>query len=282
MTAQISEVLIYNGKKLKLHCTPIIPDNHPLIRHNTSQEESISSLCWRGYVGTWEIANRRLYLNSVDGKYIVTTPVFADWYCGTLVIPESDPGEYFHGGWGRSYAKNKLVTIVNGELTQVQYQNKKHPDHIDDWPKQRLNQVIGAIAEASEKLYLLADNNNKNRRMIAFTFEQKTTFESMAGKLFIAMQSCRQPWPISMTPAQPNTVGGNKYHVLAMSIPTLFAVELDQMIHFDHFCGVDDDKSIMDNIVSSWFCSEAKKPKAPNKTQYNKPPVDLFDEDFPF
>ncbi|HDY7459589.1 TPA: hypothetical protein RQJ47_002560 [Vibrio vulnificus] len=284
MTAQVSEVLIYNGEKVRLHSAPTIPEQHPHIQLDTKQPEFISTACWRGYVGTWEITNRKLYLTSVDGKYIVTAPVFADWYCGTLVIPESEPGEYFHGGWGHDYAKNKLITIVNGEVTNVQYQNKMAPGYIDNWAKQRLNQVVGVLAETADKLYLLPDNNDINRRLIAFTFEQKAIFESMAGKLFITLQACRQRWPISVTLAQPNKIGGNKFHNIAISIPTLLAVELEQLFSFNYHYNSDNTENIIDNIENVWLFSAIEKPKpeAQSTMKYDKPPLDFDDNDIPF
>ncbi|MCE7565369.1 hypothetical protein LZS85_04555 [Aliivibrio fischeri] len=277
MTAQISEILIYNGEKVRLHSAPNIPEQHPHIRLDTSQPEFISTACWRGYVGTWKITNRKLYLNTIKGKYIVTNPVLADWYCGTLVIPESEPGEYFHGGWGYVYAKNKLITIVNGEVTNIRYQDKKATGYIDDWAKQRLNQTFGAIAEAAQELYLLPDDNDKENRLIVFTFDQKTVLETMTGKLVLAVQDSKQFLPISACLAQPCKVGGNHSHNLSVRIPALWAVDLEQTFSFHHRYNSDD--NIIENIDVTWFFSKKEKPKMSNAQ--DEPLMD-FDDDISF
>lgn len=75
---------------------PSLPKSHPRIT-KTSQEEIDAfdkrfigtSRCWRGYVGTWEITNGKLYLVRLRGRYRLRGhgPLFADWFTGELCSP---------------------------------------------------------------------------------------------------------------------------------------------------------------------------------------------------
>jgi hypothetical protein len=60
MTAQVGETLLINGEEHEMFNEPLrllfalMGTQPPFIANSTA--------CWRGYVGTWEIRNERLYL----------------------------------------------------------------------------------------------------------------------------------------------------------------------------------------------------------------------------
>ncbi|PSW66250.1 hypothetical protein C0W88_07660 [Photobacterium leiognathi subsp. mandapamensis] len=280
MTAQTPEILIYHGEEITLHSIPEIPSNHPLIRHNENQPEFLSTGCWRGYIGTWELKNRKLYLKSINGKYSIRMPIFADWYSGVLTIPESEPGDYFHGGWGRMYAKNQLITIVNGEITTIHYQNKNALGYIDSDVKKTLNKVIGTIIDSSNGCYLKSDEqqHSQNEQLI-FTFDSKVILEAMAGKIFINLQSYKLTFPIATCLAKPNTVDGHKLHLLVITIPELWAMELKQIFIISHYRN---NEIKTEYLNGNWHFSAKEEPKANLSSMlYNEPPMD-FDDDIPF
>ncbi|UZJ65249.1 hypothetical protein OKW96_03110 [Sphingobacterium sp. KU25419] len=67
MTAQSSEVFIYQGRTYSDAYTE--PLSKYLYDNNLSKEfVGISSACWRGYTGTWEIINGKLYLTNFAGS----------------------------------------------------------------------------------------------------------------------------------------------------------------------------------------------------------------------
>ena len=122
MTAQIHEIVIYEGEQMALASDPGIPEDHPKIvldtEFNQDSTEGLtmvinpapgvaattvagqtkdpkypsilnSTACWRQYIGTWEIKDGKLYLVDIIGKYkkIGDEPIFADWFTGRLKIP---------------------------------------------------------------------------------------------------------------------------------------------------------------------------------------------------
>ena len=77
MTAQIPETLILDGEAVAMTCCPGIPEDHPRIvaRHGRGREHSgpeeafiVTTACWRGYRGTWEITDGGLYLVGLVGR----------------------------------------------------------------------------------------------------------------------------------------------------------------------------------------------------------------------
>ena len=99
MTIQAGDVLSYNGKKTTITAEPLKP--YLETRNDVSFIFKSTALV-RGYIGIWEIKNKKLYLVSlvgfiknnekVDLKYLFpnTTEVFAVWFSGDIRIPDED------------------------------------------------------------------------------------------------------------------------------------------------------------------------------------------------
>lgn len=103
---------------------PTIPSDHPLILDASSEDQagdegdriSNSTACWRGYRGTWEINEGRLYLRSLEGRYRVTShePILAEWYSGLLRVPQGKLLEYVHFEFGSVYETELFLDIEDG------------------------------------------------------------------------------------------------------------------------------------------------------------------------
>ena len=130
MTAQIAEVLIYEGESLSMCSNPL---EEYFSRGGIRPEfRSTSTALWRGYVGTWEVVDGRLYLIKLDGELEddrgvdlslvfpeFPTRVFAHWYSGKIRIPQGKRIEYVHMGYGSTYEKDILVDIENGVVVKI-------------------------------------------------------------------------------------------------------------------------------------------------------------------
>lgn len=127
MTAQIPEQLILDGERMAMTFCPSLPDAHPRIvdvttqRTATSRENSAlvnSTACWRRYIGTWEIRERRLYLTHLVGRYeLLPGPsLLADWFTGVLRIPRGDVLRYVHMGFGSVFEKELHIDIDAGRV----------------------------------------------------------------------------------------------------------------------------------------------------------------------
>lgn len=125
MTAQIGEKLQYQGRQVRMCSEPLadyfaLAESWPDFAYN-------STALWRGYVGTWEIRDDRLYLIALlgllsDGSETTLATIFPDfpdrvfahWYSGTLRIPEGKQLKYVHMGYGSTYERDFFIDIDKG------------------------------------------------------------------------------------------------------------------------------------------------------------------------
>ena len=122
MTAQLHENIIYKGRDLSMTTCPKVPLDHPNVIElkdeelfTSGQPRVVSSSCWRGYLGSWEIKAGRLYLIKLerDLKLDGLDPLFADWVSEELNIFVEYAFEGLRVGPGPGN-KNKRVRINNG------------------------------------------------------------------------------------------------------------------------------------------------------------------------
>ena len=128
MTAQFSELLMLEGKQQAL-CS------YPLASYFALGGESVafrasSTALSRGYIGTWEILDQRLYLIRLQGWLQDESPVsletvfpgypqrvFAHWFSGTLRLPQGQLLHYVDGGFGSCYEQDLLIDVTRGVVT---------------------------------------------------------------------------------------------------------------------------------------------------------------------
>lgn len=130
MTAQVPDSLWYEGTKYPL-CDLPLRDYFDL--GGTRPEFSApSSALWRGYVGTWEIRDDRLYLikltghlKSGDSVTLATLfpdfpeRVFAHWSSRTLRVPQGGLVKYVHAGFASVYERDLFLEIDEGILRRT-------------------------------------------------------------------------------------------------------------------------------------------------------------------
>ena len=98
MTAQFTEQILLHGHKRTLCTDPL--ESFFKISGTRPKFQVTCTALWRGYVGTWEILNERLYLIDLDavlqtGQIANIATIFpgfperafAPWYSGKLRIP---------------------------------------------------------------------------------------------------------------------------------------------------------------------------------------------------
>lgn len=125
MTAQVPEALIYEGNKLSM-CSEPLGDYFALAGLRPPFEWTSSAL-WRGYVGTWEVHQDRLYLVGINGTLAsggaatlatifpdFPERVFAHWYSGTIRAPEGKLLEYVHMAYASLYERDRYFEIEKG------------------------------------------------------------------------------------------------------------------------------------------------------------------------
>lgn len=120
MTIQAGDILSHNGKKTTIATEPLKP--YLETRSDVSFIFKSTALV-RGYIGTWKIKNKKLYLvaligfiennEKVDFKYLFPnkTEVFADWFSGDIRIPEGDLLQKINIGYASVFARDRLLNF---------------------------------------------------------------------------------------------------------------------------------------------------------------------------
>ena len=142
MTAQIGETLRYEGQELVM-CDQPLSTYFARINSYPEFEPSCTAL-WRGYVGTWEILARRLYLIGLvatmkDGSLANLATlfpdyperVFAHWYSGEIRVPRGKLLKYVHMGYGSTYEEDLLIAIEKGVVVSTNIRRNGTSDRPD-------------------------------------------------------------------------------------------------------------------------------------------------------
>ena len=121
MTTQVKERIIIDGEKYPLLNALSLPEDDSIIQHKKGLIEK-SSNCWRGYVGTWEIRDDKLYLIEFNsGMYddLTNLPILADWITG---IGKVATGEVkASSDWDmESYETEMHLTFENGLVVKTE------------------------------------------------------------------------------------------------------------------------------------------------------------------
>ncbi|MGC8494817.1 MAG: hypothetical protein ACP5SH_24095 [Syntrophobacteraceae bacterium] len=94
--------------------------------------QSNCTALWRGYIGTWEILDGRLYLIELhgtleDGSEAELSSIFPDfpdrvfahWFSGTIRAPLGKLIQYVHMGYASIHERDLLIEVARGVVTGV-------------------------------------------------------------------------------------------------------------------------------------------------------------------
>ena len=125
MTIQAGDILSYNGEKTTIATEPLKPY---LETRSAVSFIFKSTALVRGYIGTWKIKHKKLYLVTLVGfiennekvnlKYLFPnkTEVFADWFSGDIRIPEGDLLQNINIGYASVFARDRVLNFNKGQL----------------------------------------------------------------------------------------------------------------------------------------------------------------------
>src|ERR1700704_6395104 len=139
MAAQLPDTIIINKEKMGLYSNPL---EQFWIRLN-KRRPSFCPLdsCQRGYVATWEIKDKQLFLKEIDGNFVKKSLLFgkrivrysmkmlfsksasrkvkASWYSGKLRIPQGNMTAYDHQDYNSRFEKEMIVTVDRGNVIKM-------------------------------------------------------------------------------------------------------------------------------------------------------------------
>ena len=85
MTIQVPETLLVSGQKINMHTCPLT-NYFQLTERFFEFQAPRSTMLYRGYVGTWELIDQRLYLKNIIsfGNPVTLQDIFKN--CGEMVL----------------------------------------------------------------------------------------------------------------------------------------------------------------------------------------------------
>lgn len=142
MTTQFPESIILDGQHHDLHGDPL--GQFFFLSGKTPDIDINCTGLWRGYVGTWEVVDERLYLvdlqgSMLDGSKLTLGTIFSDypnrvfahWYSGELHIPQGRLIERVRAGFGGVYER-EIVLVARRGIVSSRRTVINRPDHIHD------------------------------------------------------------------------------------------------------------------------------------------------------
>jgi len=139
-TAQTGERLLYKGATNRLCTLPLEPylKKHNLRLYEVAppKEFMMSTGCWRGYIGTWQIKDGFLWLVSVQHldrtpvplSRVFTNqvpPIKATWYSGTLHVTQGKMLRYIHARFDSKFERDLYIEIVDGKVKSEKVRENK-------------------------------------------------------------------------------------------------------------------------------------------------------------
>ncbi len=146
MTVQAVEIIIYKGQRLSMYQQPL---SLWLNKNSLIKFDTYSTAHWRGYEGTWEIRDNKLFLIDIkSSNYTINQLfdnveiVFADWFSGDITIGSgSEKFDEF-----ATYHDNLLsLTIVKGVITEKQIVFNINEEQIFSFGKYKNIPVLDVI-----------------------------------------------------------------------------------------------------------------------------------------
>lgn len=139
MTAQVPDILRFNGEGLLMTREPL----KGWLSQQCQQPQPIllsprGTSCYRGYVATWQVRGRDLYLVVIDATFDDGSPanleklfpsqhtpegVHEEWLSGHLRCNRGKLLQYVHMGYESRYSDTVLFQVMHGRVLQVQYLN---------------------------------------------------------------------------------------------------------------------------------------------------------------
>lgn len=125
MTAQSSEILLFNNEEVRMATEPL---RSYLETRKDVKFVRPTTACWRGYYGKWDIRENKLFLISLEAylerskavgmDYLFPgyETVFAEWFSGEIRIPQGEILENVHMGYSSTYEKDLFLEFESGVL----------------------------------------------------------------------------------------------------------------------------------------------------------------------
>ena len=122
MTAQITDFIECEGRRMRLRSDITLPRKHARIRKVENQVPqgylTGSTACWRLYVAWWRIRDDALFLAGFTGRYALAEgePLLAEWFSGEIRLSPLEAETYAHTRYVTRIEREILLQVENGRV----------------------------------------------------------------------------------------------------------------------------------------------------------------------
>ena len=139
MAAQLPDTIIIEKEKMGLYSNPL--EQYWIRQEKKRPTFCILDTCKRGYVATWEIKDKQLFLKEIDGNFLKQTWLFgkrvvrysmkmlfsksgsrrvkASWFSGKLRVPRGNMTAYEHRDYNSRFEKEMIITVDRGNVIKM-------------------------------------------------------------------------------------------------------------------------------------------------------------------
>lgn len=206
MTAQVPDILIYEGKRLPLFSNPL--EIYFELNPPRPDFQAPNTACWRGYVAEWEIVSDVLTLTNLDAciktesgllanvgiEEIFSTQgkrMEASWYTGELRVPKGELLQYVHMGYGSEYEEELILTIEKGRLIKVSVVDNRTKEREAFNPEQALKELLDQVRlrtsihskQEKEELSPAADGKSGDAHSGQFIYQDEHEIQAALERL---------------------------------------------------------------------------------------------------
>ena len=127
-TAQVGNLLLIDGEYHTLWSQPLAGTPYRVVRR-MEEGWSLTTACWAGHLTVWSLEAEQLWFLGTQEclgskalsadevlEGVTETRVAADWYSGTLVLPQGEVISYAHSGWDTLYSEQRRIVVERGQV----------------------------------------------------------------------------------------------------------------------------------------------------------------------
>ena len=139
MAAQLPDTIIIEKEKMGLYTNPL--EQYWIRLEKKRPPFCPLDSCQRGYVATWEIKDKQLFLKDIDGNFVKKSLLFgkrlvrysmkmlfsrsasrrvkASWFSGKLRVPRGHMTAYDHREYNSRFEKEMIITVDRGNVVKM-------------------------------------------------------------------------------------------------------------------------------------------------------------------
>lgn len=139
MAAQLPDIIFIQGEQMELYSNPL--EQYWVSHPGKRPKFQPAIICKRGYVATWEIRDKQLFLTHIEAhveksyflfwrriapfalreifKNVGPQGIVAEWFSGKIRIPQGRRTLYVHHAYDSRFEREMIITLDHGRVVKT-------------------------------------------------------------------------------------------------------------------------------------------------------------------